>query len=212
MAPPQGRVRQEDFVRNLTSRGGKQLLALVVAAVSVAAFASIAVAAVTYYPNGDDPTSTGLVGSNTYHPYGYVGKGDVQSPAGLNNAQMQAVATGVTFTYSSSEEYEGVCTWTTGEGTRGERVHNVSRKRSTTVNAAVSADARKTGQWTGWNLTGLGSTTTTGSVPEVGGDCNGSQGHDGVWTSVTQLSSSGGSLTAHVPAPYAQDIALTPSN
>ena len=148
-----------------------------------AAATAIAFAAVTF------DFSTGV---------GFVGKGDLQTAWGWNDAKLQASAAGISFYYhaESNSEYEAVCTWTTGEGTRGEKVHNVSHSVSTVsaVNATVASDTRKNGQGkvTGFTLNGFGasSTISSGAVPVVGGPCMGNPGTGGVWTSVTLLSSS----------------------
>lgn len=122
---------------------------------------------------------------------GFVGKGDVQLAFGWNNAQLQSRAAGVTFTFEASEVYTAVCTWTTGEGTRGESVHNVKHKRSVGVTGTVAYDARVRNQITGFNLTGYaGTPTSSGDVPVFNGPCPGNAGTDGVWTSVSLTSSS----------------------
>lgn len=122
---------------------------------------------------------------------GFVGKGDVQLAFGWNNAQLQTRAAGLTFSFVASESYTAVCTWTTGEGTRGERTHNVGHNTTVGVSGDVAFDARARNQITGFNLTGFtGTPTSAGSVPVVGGPCPGNPGTDGVWTSVSLTSSS----------------------
>jgi hypothetical protein len=126
---------------------------------------------------------------------GFVGKGDVQIAFGWNNAQLQNNANNVSFTYDASENYSAVCTWTTGEGTRGERTHNVTHTKSTSVLSALAYDPRQTKgqkQFTGFNLLGFGAVTYVGDVPVEGGACPGNPGTDGVWTAVTLESSTGG--------------------
>jgi hypothetical protein len=124
---------------------------------------------------------------------GFVGKGDVQLAFGWNNAQVQVNAAGVTFTYGQIATYDAVCTWTTGEGTRGEQIHNVTHTRTTGINTAVTYDARTHKQIDGFNLTGFGSIGEGGDpVPVVGGACPGNPGTGGVWTSVTLTGSTGG--------------------
>jgi len=155
----------------------KMLLAAgaALAVVSTAAFAAVAV---------DD---TG---------HGFVGKGDVQLAFGWNNAQLQRNASGVTFTYEQSTEYTAVCTFVTGEGTRGERTHNIPHTTLTGISATVAYDARTRNQITGFLLNGFSGTPTTigGEVPVVGGACPGNEGHDGTWTSVTPGLPTGGGL------------------
>ena len=128
--------------------------------------------------------------------YGFVGKGDVQLAFTWNNKELQANAKDVTFSYESVDAYVATCSWTTGEGTKGEKDHDVDHKKKTKINAAIAYDARLRNQITGFNLNGfdLESTTTSGSVPVVGGTCPGSAGHAGTWTSVTEPVSTGGGL------------------
>ncbi|WP_439386815.1 hypothetical protein [Amycolatopsis lexingtonensis] len=123
---------------------------------------------------------------------GFVGKGEVQTPFGWNNAKLQTNAAGVTFSYDATETYDAVCTWITGEGTKGEKTHNVTHATSTSVASAVAYDARVKTQITGFTLKGFGATATTGEVPVVGGTCPGNEGTDGTWSSVTQTGSTGG--------------------
>ncbi|MFJ5996200.1 hypothetical protein [Streptomyces sp. NPDC092370] len=61
------------------------------------------------------------------------------------------------------------------------------------MNSAVTYDARARNQITGFQLTGFGATTTSGTVPVVGERCVGDDGvnHNGTWVSVTAESSTG---------------------
>lgn len=139
------------------------------------------------------PSASAAVSFDPVSGTGFVGKGDIQALFGWNNASLQKNASGVTFTYDATDNYEGVCTFTTGEGTRGEKIHNVEHKQTASVNSSVAYDARTMKQITGFNLTGFGSVSGSGQdVPVVGGPCMGNEGHDGVWTSVTLISSAGG--------------------
>ncbi len=124
---------------------------------------------------------------------GFVGKGDVQLAFGWNDAVLQANAGAVTFTYNSTDTYEAVCTWVTGEGTRGEKTHNVTFNKSTVVTSTIAYGMRTNsqGKVTGFNLNGLGTVTTDGVVPEVGGACLG-EGANGTYSSVTPTGSTGG--------------------
>lgn len=127
---------------------------------------------------------------------GFVGKGEVQTPFGWNNAKLQSNASGVSFTYDVAEEYTAVCTFTTGEGTKGEKVHNVPRDVITLINSAIAYDVRVRNQITGFTLKGFGTTTETGAAPVVGGACAG--GPDGgSWTSVELTASQGGLYARH---------------
>jgi hypothetical protein len=121
---------------------------------------------------------------------GFVGKGDVQLAYGWNNATLQKNASGIGFVYVAQETYTAVCTWTTGEGTRGEQTHNVNHRTTTGISSTIAYDPRVRNQITGFTLTGILSTTTeVGTVPVVGGACPGNQGTDGVWTSVALTAS-----------------------
>ena len=155
----------------------------IAAAVAAATISTAALALVTFNP------ATGT---------GFVGKGDVQLAYAWNNKQLQDNAGGVSFVYDQTTSYEGVCTWTTGAGTRGERIHNVDHTTSTAVLSTVGYEARKNsngkdGSITGFFLNGFGSTVSTGgSAPYVGGPCHGNPGNDAVWSSVSATGSTGG--------------------
>lgn len=149
-------------------------IARIAAAAGLFAAAAFANASVTF----DNTTGTG-----------FVGKGDVQLAFGWNNAALQSKASGVSFSYQVSQDYLAVCTWTTGAGTRGEKEHNVRHTEKYNANGAVNYDARTMSQITGFTLTGFGATTSVGSEPVVGEACPGSEGTDGVWTSVTLVGS-----------------------
>jgi hypothetical protein len=70
--------------------------------------------------------------------------------------------------------------------------HTITQGKSTSIAASIAADPRKTGQYTGWNLNGLGTTTVTGdTIPREGESCpNGNLGC--VVLEVEPVSSSGG--------------------
>ena len=126
---------------------------------------------------------------------GFVGKGEVQQVMGWNNKTLQENASNVVFTYESTDDYSAVCTFVTGEGTRGEKTHNVAHTTETAVIASVNGDPRQTkgqNQFTGFNLAGFGDVTEAGVIPVVGEPCPGNEGHDGLWTAVTLVSSTGG--------------------
>jgi hypothetical protein len=131
---------------------------------------------------------------------GFVGKGDVQDAFGWNDAGLQLHATGVTFSYGYTAVYEAVCTFTTGEGTRGEKTHNVPHSEEMDVASSVIVALRRNPQSkvTGFELTGFGAGFgESGDVPTVGAPCPGNQGHDGVWTSVTEQPGGEGGLYAN---------------
>ena len=125
---------------------------------------------------------------------GWVGKGDVQLAFGWNNAAAQKYAKDVTFSFEQSSSYEAVCVWVT-EGKKESTTHTRTHKRKVSVASTITYDVRKTGQYTGYILTGFGETTGEGDeVPVVGGPCPGNQGNEGVWESVIETSSSLGGL------------------
>lgn len=108
---------------------------------------------------------------------GFVGKGDVQSVFALNNAALQKDAGNMVFTYTDSQsaDYSYDCTWSTG--TNHVTVHTITNTTSTvsdivtTVNGKPRTNPNQS--VTGFNLTGLGlsTTTTSGSVPVDGAPC-----------------------------------------
>lgn len=122
---------------------------------------------------------------------GFVGKGDVQTAFGWNNAQLQANAGALTFTYVETATYEAVAEWTTGPS-HNRTTHEVTQTRSSSVKGSVLFDARKQTQITGFNLTGLGEVVVSGGpIPTVGSPALGI-GTNAIWTSVTQISSTTG--------------------
>lgn len=135
--------------------------------------ASLAMATVTFDPD------TG---------YGFVGKGDIQLAFGWNNQQTQintAQVGSLAFTEVKQVTYSAVCSWVTGEGTRGQKTHTINQTKTTVLNAAVSYDNRKMTQITGYNLTGLGAMTVSGDpLPIVGDPCIG-EGTGATYTSVS---------------------------
>ena len=142
----------------------------IAAALGLAAITSFASASVTF----NSETGTG-----------FVGKGDVQLAFGWNNAALQTNASGLTFAYNLNTDYEAVCTWTTGEGKKGEKTHNVTHTESYALTGALNFDARTQNQITGFILKGFKEgVSEVGMKPVVGEGCPGNQGHDGVWTSV----------------------------
>lgn len=161
-------------MKNKTRAGA---LALLIAG-ALGTGGGIAAAAVTF----DAPSGTG-----------FVGKGDVQNAFGWNNATLQANAGGVTFSYSATDEYEAVCTFVTGEGTRGERTHNIDHTRTTAIAGALNGSPRPgPNQFTGFNLTGYaGDPVVSGHAPVEGEACPGNPGTAGTWSAVTLISSTG---------------------
>lgn len=89
---------------------------------------------------------------------GFVGKGDVQTAFGWNNAQLQNNARGLAFQYYSTTTATWTCQWVTGEGTRGQRTHTLDRTTIQGLVGAVAHDARTRNQITGFILTGWNGT------------------------------------------------------
>jgi hypothetical protein len=158
--------------------------AAVLTIAGIALVATTAVAAVTFDP------ATGA---------GFVGKGDVQIAFGWNNAALQRNAAGVTFAYNGVSTYSAVCSWTTGEGTPGERTHEVTHSTRSGVEGSIAYEARTKNQINGFNLDGYSGApvTTGGSIPVVGDPCHGNAGHDGVWTDVDLTGTGGGLEVSH---------------
>ena len=124
----------------------------------------------------------------------FLGKGDVQTVLGLNNAKMNDLVlnNGLTFKYESEDRYEIVAEWWTGPD-RNRTYHTISVPRTISVSVAIAYEARKNAnsplQITGFWLT-FGN-VTSGDVPQVGNNFN--DGND-VKTiiSVDFVSTSGG--------------------
>jgi hypothetical protein len=117
---------------------------------------------------------------------GFVGKGDVKNAFGWSNAQLDANAASVSFTYESLSSYEAVCAWTTGEGTRGEQTHRITRTVYAGVESALVSAVRKNPQdsVTGFVLCGFVDPQVGGDeVPVVGDPCIG-QGTGATYVSV----------------------------
>ncbi|MDQ4001232.1 MAG: hypothetical protein M3283_09585 [Actinomycetota bacterium] len=120
---------------------------------------------------------------------------------GWNNQALQNKASGVTFTYDASETYDVTIEFDTGNPDRPRSIqhHTATQNKSTTVNSSIAYEPRTRNQITGFNLLGLGSTSTSGDqIPQVGDSCpNGNVGTC-VVTDV-QLASSTGGLYVHYP-------------
>ena len=123
---------------------------------------------------------------------GFVGKGDVQSLFGWNNASMQANATDVTFVYEATGGYSFECEWWTGPD-HNRRHHTNTKTVDMNVNAAVTGTRRVTGQFTGWNLDPLAASTEDVAYPtdaDCGAEGNGMKSI--VPGSIEPLGSNGG--------------------
>ncbi|MBD0349346.1 MAG: hypothetical protein ICV59_09355 [Thermoleophilia bacterium] len=120
----------------------KKTVALMATVGALFALATAAFALVTFDP------ATGT---------GFVGKGDVQTAFGWNNAQMQARHTVISFEYRVQESLEQDCSENLGRGVfavRGERT------KTDSVISQLAYDNRQKKQYVGWNLTDFGTTTS----------------------------------------------------
>ena len=147
----------------------KSLLPLALALAATVAFATV-----TYDP------STGK---------GFVGKGDVQLAFHFNNNQMQKNASAITFEYRTRNTYDVTCEWETVTGRGKIILHDITIPRLTKVDSSVQFEARSQKQVSGFMLTGLGQTTTVGTVPVVGDGCVG--GNPGTITAVVDTTPPG---------------------
>lgn len=141
--------------------------------------------------------STAALASVSFDPstgYGFVGKGDVQLAFGWNNKAAQDNAGAVSFTYNAKDTYDVECEWTTVTGGPNSKtiVHDITVPRHVSVSSSIVSDPRKTGQYTGYNLTGLANPVVEGTVPEVGGTCPGASNVGAIITVVQQTGSAGG--------------------
>ncbi len=102
---------------------------------------------------------------------GFVGKGDVQTVLGLNNAQIQTQAASLVFTYLAVDTYEVTQVWATGNPVQPKSLnaHQITVARIQNVSASVAYDPRKVNgqkQVTGFNLNGfIGTPIVIGEVP-----------------------------------------------
>ena len=159
---------------------------------------------------------------------GFVGKGDVQnafSPT-WNNAQLQDRATAVDFVYEEEATYSVMIQWTSDNPSRtgGEdcventgpglpfictETHDATQTKTSSIDATVNADPRKSPkQFTGFLLTDV-TTTESGDVPEVGDSCPNGSNNDCVVTSVEQTGSGDSTFRAVWNGQESNPIAVT---
>ena len=100
---------------------------------------------------------------------GFVGKGDVQTVLGWNNAQLQDNAGSLAFAAESTTvtEVSWVCT-----NDRNEMTQERARTTTSTVQGVLAAVARVRTQITGFNLTGYSGDPTTTSEKTEGPPVN----------------------------------------
>jgi hypothetical protein len=119
--------------------------------------------------------STASIASVTYDDagYGFVGKGDVQTAYGWNNATAQKQQNSVSFYLKDEASYDVTCEWETVTGGKKSKtiVHTVTKHKTVINTAALDATSKKTGQYTGWFLNGAVEEFTPVTVPAVGDSC-----------------------------------------
>lgn len=137
---------------------------LKIAALSAATIMISAGSASAYTLNGDGT--------------GYVGKGEVQTliNGGVNNKTMQAIHQDITFAYVAQAVVTFDCEWMTGPDHNRNR-HENTQTETTSVNAVVAGDSRKTGQWTGWNISGVPASGAMPAPEITDADCGAEGNH-----------------------------------
>ena len=108
--------------------------------------------------------TVGAAAAVTFDPAtgtGFVGKGDVQLALGMNNAQLQAAARSLAFTYSDEATYDVPC-WKEVQNRRETVINRKTYQRSRQVNGSVAYDVRAKNQVSGFNLIGYSSFSSTG--------------------------------------------------
>jgi hypothetical protein len=143
--------------------------------------------------------STSVFASVTFDPAtgtGFVGKGDVQSVLGLNNAGLQAIAGNLKFAYEAVDVYEVVAEWYNEVGKDKVLVRKtIEVPRRVNLSYSINYNTRVHKQVDGFFLTGSGSAVNA-KVPVVGQPFN--DGNDGkIIISVTLVSSTVSGLTVN---------------
>jgi hypothetical protein len=142
---------------------------------------------------------------------GFVGKGDVQTAFGWNNAKMQREHEEIKFKYVASTTYAFDCEWYTGPD-RNRTRHENTKTAATNVDAKIASESRKTGQWTGWNLRGYAGGAPNQPAEPTDADC-GAEGNEMktiVPGSVEVSASTGRLLAIHPPSSEREVIYTTP--
>ena len=144
------------------------------ALVRAAALLTVAVGAchdTTTAPSRITPADTPSLDVN-YSPTtgtGFVGKGDVQTVLAMNNAQLQKAAGSLVFTYVLTNTYEVVNAWASGnvDNPMSLNHHTATVTTTAVLNDVVTYLSRNNpkSDVTGFNLTGFGATTVTGTIP-----------------------------------------------
>lgn len=145
-----------------------------------------------------DPTGS-ITPSWSSGAYGFVGKGDVQTALGFNNAKMQAEINNVQFTYVSQDTYEVVNAWASGNADNPVSLnyHEVTVTTVVNLNDTLAYNPRQSpNQYTGFDLTGI-SSVAGGTVPVVSPTVTyvtfswNEQVWTGEWTQVPKLDKDG---------------------
>lgn len=170
------------------------------AVVGIAAWSNQASAMTTFDPNCNDPTQA-LPITNSSGACGFAGKGDLQTPWTWSNQTLQNEAKSITFWYLVKADYKISCQWTNPE----DKEIDIHFSRNTHVNDTVDYDSRANskgaqGPVTGFFLTSLGDSISTGdNIPSVGDLCPGDS-NKGLVTAVDLIEgSNSGTL-------YAEDV------
>lgn len=115
-----------------------------------------------------------VLASVTFDPFtgkGFVGKGDVQIPFGWNNAQLQANALQVSFTYSATNTYTVTEAWATGNPDNPWTLnsHTTTIPVDYSISSTLDGSPRQVKgqrQFTGFILTGfIGDPVVVGTLP-----------------------------------------------
>jgi hypothetical protein len=123
---------------------------------------------------------------------GFVGKGDVQLAFGWNNAQLQANASALTFSYENLTVFSYTCTWLNGNETK---TQTRTKRETIGIESDVTFDARRVNQVSGFILEGFDeSFTESGDIPAVGDECPGYKGTGATVTAVEQQGENIGGL------------------
>jgi hypothetical protein len=115
---------------------------------------------------------------NSQSGMGFVGKGDVQSAFGWNNAELQQNYTNVTFTFMTEVTYSATCTSGTGQETV-----QITDQIEADVTRYVDFTARMRKQVTGFILIGYMAIVLGENTPILNAPCT-ANGSPGVWTDV----------------------------
>lgn len=129
---------------------------LFAAATATVFVSTVAIASVTF----DSSTGTG-----------FVDKGDVQTALGWNNETLQTKASKLKFLYKVKNTFDVQCYWETLTSHGTVVVHDVAITKTVGERSTVAYAPRVANQITGFNLTGFGTTTYSGTMPVVGGAC-----------------------------------------